>query len=184
MKDQKISIGFIKEKPESKEKIKEELKKEEPKIVTPAKVVNPVIPCKVVSLPKIKEPIAKINLDTKQNKILELIKKVPKEKKGFFNFFRKKKAQEKMIEKSIEKSLQIPSPSFSGKVSTPVIPIQKDITMQTDEDYNLPLKCPLCKGKIKKGWVHRDENIATQVYKCKNPNCIFVKEFKFSVRNY
>lgn len=106
-------------------------------------------------------------LDLICQKVNEIPISVPKEKKeGFFKrklkFFKRKK-----------KNIETPQ--------LPLIPLISNdkITMQTDEDYNQPLICPLCNSKIKKGTTQKNGEIVSQVFKCKNKNCTFVKEFKF-----
>jgi hypothetical protein len=108
-------------------------------------------------------------LDLICQKVNEIPISVSKEKKeGFFKKSFKKVKFWKRKKKNIETQLPL----------IPLIPNDK-ITMQTDEDYNQPLICPLCNSKIKKGTTQKNGEIVSQVFKCKNKNCTFVKEFKF-----
>jgi translation initiation factor IF-2 len=108
-------------------------------------------------------------LDLICQKVNEIPISVSKEKKeGFFKKSFKKVKFWKRKKKNIETQLPL----------IPLIPNDK-ITMQTDKDYNQPLICPLCNSKIKKGTTQKNGEIVSQVFKCKNKNCTFVKEFKF-----
>lgn len=151
-------IKELKEKPKEENKIEELNKTEIPK------PINSPEPIKIIEHIKIPE--------IKPLPLLELQKK---EKRGFFNFFKKKK-EEQEIFYPVQVS-EIPTQPIS------LLPVEKvsveNVTMQTNEDYNCPERCPLCDSKIKKGKVQKKGIDVSQVYKCKNSDCIFVKEFKF-----
>lgn len=83
------------------------------------------------------------------------------------------KEKEKEIE--IQKQFQQQKPSLISRI------FRKDEVHLQTEDYNKPTLCPLCKSKIIKGKVRREENIVKQTFKCKNNDCVFVKEFVFEV---